>query len=64
MNQNSKLSFAIAAIFSGNSAGLVYAAGEATSDFEGIQEITVTAQRRSENIQNVPIAIQALSAET
>ena len=29
-----------------------------------IQEITVTAQRRTENIQNVPIAIQALTAET
>ena len=29
-----------------------------------IQEIIVTAQRRSENIQNVPIAIQALTGET
>jgi hypothetical protein len=29
-----------------------------------IQEITVTAQRRTENIQDVPITIQALTAET
>ena len=35
-----------------------------TSDSEGIQEITVTAQRRTENAQNVPITLQALTAET
>ncbi len=31
---------------------------------EGVGEIVVTAQRRSENIQNVPIAISAFSNET
>ena len=31
---------------------------------QGLQEITVTAQRRTENLQNVPIAITALTAET
>jgi len=31
---------------------------------DSIQEITVTAQRRTENVQNVPITIQALTAET
>jgi iron complex outermembrane recepter protein len=29
----------------------------------GIQEIIVTAQKRSENVQNVPIAISAFTAE-
>jgi outer membrane receptor protein involved in Fe transport len=29
-----------------------------------LAEVTVTAQRRTENLQNVPIAIQALTAET
>jgi iron complex outermembrane receptor protein len=29
-----------------------------------LQEVTVTAQRRAENIQNVPITIQALTGET
>ena len=29
-----------------------------------ISEVTVTAQRRTENVQNVPIAIQALTSET
>ncbi len=30
----------------------------------GLQEIVVTAQRRSENIQNVPIAVTAFTSET
>ena len=67
MNSNQKLSYAIAAILSGSAAGLVQAAPAAATDTEAsdsIQEITVTAQRRTENIQNVPITIQALTAET
>src|SRR5271168_3515148 len=31
---------------------------------DALGEITVTAQRRTENIQDVPITIQALTAET
>jgi outer membrane receptor protein involved in Fe transport len=62
---NSKLSFAIAAILGGSSAGLVQAAAPAEADAgDAIQEITVTAQRRSENMQDVPIQIQALTGET
>src|ERR1700694_5521585 len=65
MNSNSKLSYAIAAILSGGTAGLVHAAPATdTEATEGIQEITVTAQRRTENMQNVPITITALTAET
>jgi iron complex outermembrane receptor protein len=66
MNSNPKLSYAIAAILSGSSAmTMVHAATEAdTSDSEGIQEITVTAQRRTENMQDVPISIQAMTSET
>src|SRR5258708_9585309 len=64
MNSNPKLSYAIAAILSGSPVGFAYGATAAdTSESEGIQEITVTAQRRTENIQNVPITIQALSTE-
>src|ERR1700704_3772452 len=65
MNANPKLSYAIAAILSGGTAGLVHAASATdTEASEGIQEITVTAQRRTENMQNVPITIQALTGET
>jgi outer membrane receptor protein involved in Fe transport len=67
MNFNSKLSYAIAAILSGPSAGFVHAATAAAgvdTSSDAIQEITVTAQRRTENLQDVPISIQALTAET
>jgi iron complex outermembrane receptor protein len=65
MNSNPKLSYAIAAILSGSSAGLVHAASATDTEVsEGIQEITVTAQRRTENMQNVPITITALTGET
>jgi iron complex outermembrane receptor protein len=65
MNSNPRLSFAIAAILGGTSPGLAYAAAsDADTSSEGIQEIVVTAQRRTENMQDVPITIQALTAET
>src|SRR5882724_11996241 len=67
MNSSQKLSYAIAAILSGPGVGMGVAhaatAAEA-SDSDAIQEITVTAQRRTENMQNVPITITALTAET
>lgn len=66
---NSKLSCAIAAILSGSAGGMAHAAtaadtGTADTSVDTIQEITVTAQRRTENIQDVPISIQALTGET
>jgi outer membrane receptor protein involved in Fe transport len=72
MNSNPKLSYAIAAILSGSAAGFAYAAPATTtaaaadSDTSSteIQEITVTAQRRTENSQNVPITIQAMTGDT
>jgi outer membrane receptor protein involved in Fe transport len=65
MNSNPKLYYAIAAILSGAGLGTAHAAAATdTSDSEGIQEITVTAQRRTENMQDVPISIQALTSET
>jgi iron complex outermembrane recepter protein len=64
MNSNPKLSYAIAAILSGSSAGWVQTAAAADTDTDAIQEITVTAQRRVENAQDVPISIQALTGAT
>jgi iron complex outermembrane recepter protein len=68
MNSNPKLSYAIAAILSTcAAAGLTSRASAAAADTEAnseaIQEVTVTAQRRSENAQNVPITIQTLSGD-
>ncbi|MCX7057134.1 MAG: TonB-dependent receptor [Proteobacteria bacterium] len=60
MKPNHKLTCAIIAVL-GAQSGIALAA---PSDSLEIAEIVVTAQRRSENIQNVPITIQALSAET
>jgi iron complex outermembrane recepter protein len=65
MNSNSNLFCAITGILSGCSVGLGHAASMAdTGDSEGISEIVVTAQRRAENMQDVPITMQALTAET
>ena len=52
MNSNSKLSYAIAAILSSASTGIVHAADAPAADTnsDAISEIIVTAQRRSENI--------------
>src|ERR1700760_3115488 len=68
MNFNPKLSYAIAAVLGGTamsfSTSQVQAAGAAADeDTGGIAEVTVTAQRRSESAQNVPITIQAIGTE-
>jgi iron complex outermembrane recepter protein len=68
MNSDSKLSYAIAAILSSSAAGgFAHAAGATdTGDTSSdtIAEIVVTAQRRVENAQDVPITIQAMTGVT
>jgi outer membrane receptor protein involved in Fe transport len=66
MNSNPKLSYAIAVILSGSTCSDAHAAAPASPEAvsDQIQEVVVTAQRRSENMQNVPITIQALTEET
>jgi iron complex outermembrane recepter protein len=61
MKINRQLACAVTAVL-GASASPVWAA--AADSNGGIEEIVVTAQRRSENIQNVPITIQAMTADT
>jgi iron complex outermembrane recepter protein len=68
VNFNRKLSYAIATILGGCS-GVAAAATSADDapeavNADAIQEVTVTAQRRAENSQDVPITIQALTADT
>ena len=61
MKRNQKLSSAIIAILNVQAAAAN--AADAVPASGGIAEIVVTAQRRSENIQNVPISIQAMTGE-
>ncbi len=67
MEPNPKLTSAILTIlYMPATAGYAAEAAMSSSDSasDGIAEIVVTAQRRTENIQNVPIMIQVLSADT
>jgi iron complex outermembrane recepter protein len=63
----SKISYAVAAILGGTAVAAsaqeqTTGSSEATS--EGITEVIVTAQRRSEKMQDVPISMQALTGQT
>jgi outer membrane receptor protein involved in Fe transport len=67
MKINPKCAAAVAAILGTRMAAAVAAdqpAGPEAAPAAGIQEVVVTAQRRSENAQDVPIAIQAFTGET
>jgi iron complex outermembrane receptor protein len=62
----SKISYAVAAILGGTSIGASAAepaAGTAEAGAGGIEEIVVTAQRREQSIQDVPISMQALTGQ-
>jgi iron complex outermembrane receptor protein len=63
---NSKISYAVAAILAGAScaAGAAdQASGTSEAASDSLAEVTVTAQRRTENIQDVPISMQALTGQ-
>jgi len=65
LKTNQTLSSAIAAILSVHAtAAAAQQATTTSAASDSIGEVIVTAQRRSENIQNVPITIQAFTAET
>ncbi len=64
-----KIHCAVAAILAAHAGASARAAAPTSDaavsgDASGISEVVVTAQRRTENAQDVPITIQALTAET
>ena len=65
MSSNQKCSRAVATILAAHTAAAFAAApaDDATTPTGGLTEVVVTAQRRSENIQDVPIAIQAFTGD-
>src|SRR5215475_6477744 len=62
----SKISCAVAAIIGGTSVAALAQEQSTGSESvsEGMTEVIVTAQRRTENMQNVPISMQALTGQT
>ncbi|MEO8136543.1 MAG: TonB-dependent receptor, partial [Betaproteobacteria bacterium] len=56
---NRSLRYAIAAVLAHGAQGAI-----ADEPVSGLEEIVVTAQRRTENIQDVPITMQALTSQT
>ena len=66
MKLNTKLTYAVMAALSAGTGSVAVAATAEETKASGLEiaDIVVTAQRRSESIQNVPITIQALSSET
>lgn len=64
MQHRSTISAAIATILADAAALMYHAPAAAQTPSTGIEEVTVTATRREENLQNVPIAITALTGET
>jgi iron complex outermembrane recepter protein len=65
MSSHQKCSRAVATILAAHTAAAFAAApgDEAATPSGGLTEVVVTAQRRSENIQDVPIAIQAFTGD-
>jgi len=63
---NPKISYAIAAILGGASCGASAAGAapdSAAAASDSLEEIVVTAQRRTENMQDVPISMQAFTSQ-
>src|SRR5450755_1454477 len=65
MKQRTTTRLTAAALLStGLAMGGAWAAGDTASPSTSLEEITVTAEKRSENVQDVPIAITAFSEST
>ncbi len=64
MRTKYKVSCAVAALLTACGGASYAATSDAAASATGVEEIVVTSQRRSENIQKVPLTVQALTSET
>jgi iron complex outermembrane recepter protein len=62
LKYNRKLAYAISAALA-SAAHAAYAADEEATPAAGLTEVVVTAQRRSESIQDVPLTVQAITGD-
>src|SRR5579864_6369832 len=62
LKHNRKLAYAVSAALASAAQHAAFAADEETPSM-GISEVVVTAQRRSESIQDVPITVQAITGD-
>jgi outer membrane receptor protein involved in Fe transport len=61
---NRKISSAVAAVLASQGQNVIAQDNNTSDSGGGLEEIVVSAQRRDENIQDVPITVQALTSET
>jgi iron complex outermembrane receptor protein len=64
MKYNAQIAAAVAAILGVPAAAWAQSANTEAGASESLAEVVVTAQRRTENLQDVPITIQALTSDT
>jgi iron complex outermembrane receptor protein len=63
LKYNRKLAYAVSAALASAAQQAALAADEDQTPSAGISEVVVTAQRRSESIQDVPITVQAMTGD-
>src|ERR1700686_1312644 len=64
MTYNARVSAAVAAVLGAPAGAWAQSTAAEASSGDMLAEVTVTAERRTENLQDVPITIQALTADT
>ncbi|WP_129646877.1 TonB-dependent receptor [Peristeroidobacter agariperforans] len=62
INRKNKLAYAVATVLTGTAFAAAVTSAASAQEATGVEEIVVTAQRRSQSLQDVPIAIQVVDS--